>query len=294
MYLNNLLGEIYPDKEAPIELLKKYDLEGLLEKSILKINAVLERPPVSPISLIPLAPSILLAVNIRLKFISDPNHKILLEILIADVASYLIEQMVKKSDRPATALKELKISLENASDLEGYNFQSLLSLLRYDYLETTYSKDKPIAIETFGYDWKGKPHDLDLIAKKLYKQNSIKSIREFRELFSNHNNPALRVMFSKDSLPFLFILFDELKRKKLIIPKGCNGHFHPLRVYGMDFEKKILIASEPKLIKAGLKRDPEKLAILQNKANEWLNGITPRVTSKLPLASQRKINHPGV
>ena len=96
-------------------------------------------------------------------------------------------------------------------------------------------------------------------------------------------------MFANDVVHFLVVLFDELKRRKLIVPKGCNGHFHPLRVYGIDFNGNFLITTEPKLIKAALKKDVEKLEILQNKANDWLTGIVPRITSKLPLANERRI-----
>jgi hypothetical protein len=289
MYIFQLVGEVYPDKEAPLELLTKYDLEQLLEKAILKIKLVLENPPVTTLSVISLAPSVLLSVNARLKNVPNLNHKRHLEMMIADIASHLIEEMIKKSNQPASALKQLKTALKDAAELEGYDFNALLSLLRYKHLEETYVKDKPVMVETYWLAWKGKPHELDYIAKKLSKKGWIKSTREFRHLFEEHNDSSLKVMFAREGLHFLLVLFDELKSKKLIVPKGCNGHFHPLKVYAIDFDKNVLIISEPKLIKAALKKDSEKLQNLREIASEWLRGINPITTSKLPLASQRKM-----
>ena len=275
MQLVDLLEEVYPyDKEVPLELLRKYDFETILNKAIQKILTAQGNPQLASIILISYAPSVFLSVNNRLKGIIDQVHKGLLEMLIADVLSHLIEDSLKISNRPATDLRSLKVSLENASDLEGYDFPAVLQLLKYEKLETTYTKDKPLAVDTFWYNWRAKPHELDSIAKKLIRQGSIKSVRDFRELFDDHKNPNLRVMFANDVVHFLVVLFDD---------------FHPLRVYGIDFNGNFLITTEPKLIKAALKKDVEKLEILQNKANDWLTGIVPRITSKLPLANERRI-----
>lgn len=291
MLLTKLLEEVYPyDKEIPLELLRTYDFETVLEKAVQKIMSVPSNPQLASMMLITYAPSVLYSVNSRMRNVTDTVHKHLLEILIADVLNYLIGDLLKKSNQPSTDLKKLKISLENASDLENYNFSDLLQLLKYDKLETSYPTDKTKAPKIFWYAWKALAHDLDSIAERLIKQHSIKSVKEFRKLFDEYHPIDLRVFFSRDSIHFLIVLFDQMKAKRLVSPRGCNGHFHPIQVYGVDFDNKVLFTTEAKLIKSSLKNDPEKLQNLVGKANEWLAGITPRTTSDLPLAKDRKIS----
>jgi hypothetical protein len=277
MYLHNLLEEVFQDKDTALILLKKYDLIEALEKAIDAIKKVLDKPPVSVSSLAGLAPSVLFAVNSRLGSVNDSTDKLNLEILVSDVAHHLIKKLMDECKQPVTALREIKNALKSATDFGIYNFDSLLTLLKYDVLEKLYYKD-----ETYWYDWQGKLHELDELSDKLKKLKNIKSVKDFKKLFESHNNPELRVELSSDSAPFLIALFDELKDKELIIPRGGTGHFHPLRVYGFNPKGEFLMKNEPRFIKKNAKRHPKKWAKIENKAKELVAPIMTLATSRPP------------
>ncbi len=288
--LTELFRQVYPfdDKEIPLELLRKYDFENLLLR-VLETTGGAKNSTMASMLLVTFAPIVVQSVNSRLNK-AIPEDKARLEILCVDVLSFLMQDLLKKSNHPRTDLQNLRLSLENLYKLEGHDFPTLMAILKYDELEKAFPKDTPVIAEKYWYVWTGKPHELDFIASKLYKQCFIKSVKEFRKLFEENHPLNLAVSFARESINFLIVLFDELKVRKLISPKGNNGHFHPLRVYGVDFEGKLLIVVEPKTIKAALKNDPEKLRKLQEKANDWLEGITPRLTSNSPLGNQRQIS----
>ena len=277
MYLHNLLEEVFQDRDTALALLKKYDLIEALEKAIDAIKKVLEKPPVSVASLVGLAPSVLFAINSRMGSVNDPIDKLNLEILVSDVAHHLIKKLIDECKQPATALREIKNALRSAADFGIYNFDALLTLLKYDVLEKMYSKD-----ETYWYDWNGKLHELDELSDKLKKLKVIKSVKDFKKLFEPHNNSELRVEFSSDSAPFLISLFDELKSKGLIVPRGGTGHFHPLRVYGIDPKGEFLMEKEPRFIKKNAKRHLKKWEKIENKAKELVAPIMTPATSRPP------------
>ena len=277
MYLDDLLEEVFQDKETPNAILRKYDLVDVLEKTIQSISKELNHSAISITRLVGLAPSVLFLINNRLAKITNQEDKKELEFLMAEVTNHLIKKLLAKCDQPATALKEIKVALETASDINAFNFGALLQILKYDNLEVTYKED-----ETYWYDWCGKLHELDGLAEKLRRHGLIKSVKDFKELFKAHGNAKLKVQFSKDSVPFLIALFDELKIKGLIIPRGGTGHFHPLKIYGMTFENKVLIKGEPKSIKRNTKRKPEKWERIENKAKDLVTPIAHSITSRSP------------
>lgn len=288
MYLDLLLDEVFQDKETPLALLRKYDLVSVLEKTIQSIGKELSHSPIAITRLVGLAPSVLFLINNQLAKITDQKDKGELELLMADVTNHLIKKLMDKCNQPATALKEIKSSLETASDINAFNFGALLHLLKYDNLELTYKED-----ETYWYDWMGKLHELDELADKLRKQGIIKSVKDFKQLFKAHGNSKLKVQFSKDSPPFLIALFDELKIKGIIIPRGGTGHFHPLKIYGVTFENKVLIKNEPKAIKRNAKRKPEKWERIENNAKDLIAPLVAPITSRSPRARPNEINRTG-
>jgi hypothetical protein len=288
MYLDSLLAEVFQDKETPLILLRKYELDGLLEKAVHSIDGILSNPPVSVTSLVGLAPSVLVLINSRLSRVTDAKDKGELELLMAEVSAHLLKKLLAKSKQPATALREIKNSLETASSLHEFKFEALLNLLNFDNLEASFKED-----ETYWYEWTGKPHELDELAERLRRQGVIKSVKSFKELFKNHGDSTLQVHFAKERLSFVIALFDELRSKGLIVPRGGTGHFHPLKVYGVDLENKVLIKNEPKSIKKNAKKKPEIWEKAENWAKDLVGSIVPAATSKSPRVEQRKITRVG-
>ena len=125
----------------------------------------------------------------------------------------------------------------------------------------------------YHYEWLGKLHHLDELSNNLKHEKTILSVKDFKKLFEKHDNPLLKVQFEKQSLHFLLALFDELRNRKLLLPKGNKGHFHPLKAYGVDFENNILIKKSPKTIKFTAKKNAEKWEKHVNKAKSWTGGF---------------------
>lgn len=284
MYLSTLLEEVFQDEEIPITLLRKYDLEAVLERAVVSIDKILSHSPVSTTRLAGLAPSILFLINNRLSKVTDPIDKGNLEFLMAEVTVHLLKKLLEKSDQPSTALKEIKNSLETASNVSDYNFAALLAILKYNSLENHYKED-----DTYYYDWTGKPHELDELTSKLRRQGVIKSVKVFKQLFRDHGNTSLTVHINRESVHPMIALFDELKKRGLIISRGGAGHFHPLKVYGVDFENKVLMKNEPKSIKKNAKKKPEIWGKTENWAKELINSVVVSTTSKPPQVDRSKI-----
>lgn len=69
------------------------------------------------------------------------------------------------------------------------------------------------------------------------------------------------------------MLFDELNTKGLIKPKGEKAkHFTPLKAYAVDFEKELLINTEPKHIRYRISRDETNHSTLKGIVNRWIQG----------------------
>lgn len=273
MSIDQILEELFADKATPISLLKKYNLYDVLNNGISLIKNTTDNHPVDAYKFREISASILVSVNSRLGGVADSAEKQHLELLISEVVQYLLRKVIERIGQPNVLITYLKESLQTASSINGYNFEALRNLLKLNHYETTVPIRKPVGI--FYYDWLGKDYDLADLADNLKADQSVSSVKDFKRLFKNHNDHSLKVQFSRPNLPFLLALFDELKFRKLIFPKGNKGHFHALRTYGVDFENKLLIDREPKTIKYIAQKNPEKWQQYVDKAKSWTDSYKP-------------------
>lgn len=268
MTLDQILYELFADKETPISLLKRYNLYNVLNNGISLIKNATDNHPVDASKFREISASILVSVNSRLVVVTDPAEKQHLELLISEIVQYLLRKVIERIDQPNVLLNYLKESLQTASSINGYDFEALRNLLKLNHYQSTLPIIKHGGI--FYYDWLGKDYDLTDLADNLKAEKSLVSVKDFKRLFTNHNDHSLKVQFSRSNIPFLLALFDELKFRKLIFPKGNKGHFHPLRAYGVDFENKLLIDREPKTIKYIAQKNPEKWRQYLDKVKSWI------------------------
>lgn len=273
MSLDQILSQLFVDKEVPLLLLRKYNLQDILNKGILAVKAAMDKQPLNSSSMREIAASILVAVNSKLGGISDPSEKQHIELILRDIAQHLLEKkIIPSSNQPGELIRDVRSSLETTAAIHDYNSEALFKVLKLDQIEAkfpTIQKSNGI----YHYEWLGKLHHLDELSNNLKHEKTILSVKDFKKLFEKHDNPLLKVQFEKQSLHFLLALFDELRNRKLLLPKGNKGHFHPLKAYGVDFENNILIKKSPKTIKFTAKKNAEKWEKHVNKAKSWTGGF---------------------
>lgn len=302
MQLNDLLKDIYQDEEIPVQLLVKYGLESVLDTIVQKVTNILQTLPVPNGRIVSLAPMAAVLINSSLREVPTGNDKDKLVYLAAEVSNHLFRKLIESSEQPVAAIRDIRKSLEDACELNKYNLDDLLEKIRFNEIETQYSKSIAISLPFFNkkkkgiywYDWIGKRNLLNKLSHKLQRQGYIFSVREFKKLFKQHGDPELRVRFKIGCAPFMIALFEELKIAEFIIPKGSrpNAYFHALHTYGVDFAGEKWMKSEPKSTKTIAKRNKENWIKIENSAKAIVLELQRAVASKLPLPNSGQNSHP--
>jgi len=280
MSLKEILQEHFYDCERPLALLKKHNLEELFENSVQVIRIEIQKEPIDFAKFRVIASNVLVAVNTKLRDINDSYEKGYLENIAREVAVHLLSKISMSAGNAARLMGEIKSGLETTSSLNGYNFEALIALLKLNNESSRVTGSRLNG--PFYYEWKGSPNDLDDLVQNLKSAGWISSVKQFRKLFTNHRGETLQIPFNPERLHDVLALFDVLKAKKLITPKGSKGHFHSLRCYLVDFENKVLIKEDPKTIKMIAKRDTENWEKLIINATRKVAGYKVAQPAKLP------------
>jgi hypothetical protein len=277
MSYEEILNEIYTDKEKAIRLFQKYDLESVIKKAIDLVKSKTAIDSQKPVRIGGLPTIMLHGVNSKLKDISDDGEKREVELLVSDIAFFLLNQLLQKTNgNRAELLIEVKESLQDACVIYNYNYEQLMLLFNLDKFAKIVStvEYKSSSLEAshipIHYEWLGKNHQLDELAKDLKSGNIIRSVKEFKSLFGVKPQA---VQFNDAKIDYLIVLFDLLKEHKLISIKGNRGHLHPLKVHGVDFDNKVLIKNSPKSINYAIKKNPAKWSKITGICNQWIDGF---------------------
>jgi len=269
MDLENILDSVFVNKDEALALVKKYDLGQILQKGIAAVKNYSQDRTLKSYRIGDISAFVLIEVNSKLKLISDLSEKRKLELLLRDIANYLIGRTIGSStEGPEYIIQEIKLSCKAACEFHDYDYETLLDTLDLRKFEKLFPGSSAIH-----YDWNGSYQDLDELARNLKSDGCIQSVKEFKCLFDASITHSFAVHFAKEKIPFLLALFDELKLTGLITPKGNKGHFHPLRVHGVDFDQKVLIQKDPKSIKFSTKKNMAKWSQLTKKAENWVNAF---------------------
>ena len=258
--LIHLLNVLFHDGEVAHNLLRKHGLDSVLDTAIPALQSNLITSPINQFQLTAAAAAIVTSVNAKMQVVKDPGEKQHLELLLKQIFVHVFEKIIEQARNPGELLSSIKSGLKSACSIGGYNLDALLKLFQFDELEVKHRVTKQVTAKHVYYDWNGKDADLIDLAQNLKDHKCIASVKEFRKLFSKEITLAHRVHINTQNLELILALMDGLKAKKLITPRGGQGHFHPLTVYGVNLEGKLLSEHPPKTIKS---------MALKNKAN-WL------------------------
>lgn len=277
MSYEEIINEIYADKEKAIKLFNKYDLEHVIRRAIevVKSKTAIDSP--QPIRIGGMSALLLREVNTRLRNVPDQIEKRDLEVLISDIAFYLLNKVIRatKGDH-VELLEEVKESLKDTCSSDGYDFNELVHFLNLNRLIELAStlrqkvNTKKATIEPH-YEWLGKDYELDELSRTLKSANVIKSVKAFKSLFEY--TPQTGIEFNAEKVEHVVVLFDLLKERQLITTKGSRGHLHPLKVYSVDFEKGVFVKKEPKSINYALRKNQSKWSKLRIECGKWLGHI---------------------
>lgn len=254
MSLAEILKELFYDDEMPLTLLKKHHLEDTFEKSIDLIKIEIEKKPVDFGKFRDIASNVLVSVNTKLREITEPIEKRYVELLLKEVAVCLLSKITKTTNSERL-LAEIYSALETTSSIKGYNFEALVALLKLNQKGSKFMTSRLSG--TFYYDWNASDSDLTDMIQSLKSHGWITTVKDFRSLFTNHGNENLQIQFESTKISDLIALFEVLKSKKLITPRGCKGHFYPLKRYLVNLEKELLIKNDPKVLKMMAKRNKD-------------------------------------
>lgn len=296
MSYEEILNEIYADKEKAIVLFQKYDLESVIKKAIDLVKSKTSIDSPKPVRIGGLPAIMLHGVNSRLKDIFDENEKREVEILVSDIAFFLLNHLLQKAKgNRAELLNEVKESLKDACATYNYKYEQLMLLFNLDKFTKIVStiEDSPSIQQTsrnqIHYEWLCKNYDLDELARELKSENIIKSVKEFKSLFDVQPQPS--VHFNAQKLDYVIVLFDLLKERKFISVKGNRGHLHPIKIHGVDFDNKVLIKNNPKSINYSIKKNPERWSKIRGICGRWIEGFgQPKNDLELTLAKVNPIS----
>lgn len=280
--LNALIDKIFVNKKEQVfVLLSKYELDKFISTFHSKImNLQKEDLTSEKKTLSSLASSFLTRINSILENLTSIEEKEELEYILSEISNEFIFQIIQKEGiSNGQVLTEIKDSIVTTCEANNWNVEALMKLTKIDILHalsvksappltnitTNNTKNKPLV---YYYDWL--KSDLNELSYNLKDQKTIKSISEFKKLFTNHDGD-IKVRMNGDQLEFIIILFDELKRNKFIKACGSKGHFFPLTNYCVDFDKKELIKKPPKRIKELVSRNKVKHKQLMDRVNILLD-----------------------
>ena len=281
MNVDSIISRLYPeDKEAVMALLDEHKLVVVTDKTIELLEAQFAQMEVMKpfeldMSIGNMASSYLTQVNAIVASAKDEETKESLRNIIFEISIFLIRSVIEFSNREVhETVSIIKKSLKMACQINNYDFDTLNRFLRLDlmYKISTITKKKLTPQVITYYEWKAEPYKLDEIARNLKAENSIDSVKTFKELFEPHEND-LKVGVNMQSLPFIMVMLDVFKQKGLILPKGRKGHFTPLVQYGTNLAGSELFIKEPKHIMYAIKKDEKKYEQYLRKVNNWLAQI---------------------
>src|SRR4051812_14775176 len=130
MSIEQIMKELFYNDEKPIQLLRKYNLEEIFDRSIQIIKDEVERRPIDFSKFRDIASSVLVSVNSKLREVHDVYEKAYFEQILKEVCNYLLLQITNVGVDSTKLMAEILSGMETASALNGYNFEALIALLQ--------------------------------------------------------------------------------------------------------------------------------------------------------------------
>lgn len=284
--LDSLISEIYANKHREILVeLSKYNLLDVFQNAVNHLNKVVSLK--KPLRISAVTSSHITNINNVMKEIEDSGEKAKLKMYCADISRELLLHFIRHSNKSLEqTIQEIKDSLEDVMSINGYDKEDFDNYFDLGILERTLksglenlrSRSLILEVPNYYYEWKSKSmdNDLDDLASNLKTEKIISDKREFKKLFRPHSED-IQVRFDRDSLIFLVILFSRLHDLKVIKCVGKNGgKFVPLKLYGFDFDKNLLMSNlDPRRLKERIFKSPQKHKKIVQKVEKWVQPYIP-------------------
>ncbi|MBL7729797.1 MAG: hypothetical protein JNM88_01355 [Chitinophagaceae bacterium] len=276
--------EKYENAGKLIELVREYDLENVINKAIQQIESKIRNKKTQDLPR--LSGIILNDINSLISKINDPGKKKQIEYLLSDIFQEYLKK-ISEEENSQTILSEIQEGIRTACDYSGYDYDKLSAYLNIEKQQVLLPRKNRRDIY---YDWNGEVHELDELARHIYDMKLILSVKEFKRLFSPVSG-HLSLKCNQEYTDKLLVLFQILKERKLITPKGKgnSGHFTPFVQYSTDNEGNFLIEKSANKEHEKLKRNKAKYQKLREKMEGVVNGIVnkpirqPRDNDRYPL-----------
>lgn|SRR3989338_5430076 len=277
--LKSLIDRIFANKQDEIfSLLQKHGFEKFLSGFIAKIDEIEISDVAEYNHVTSLSSTFLTRINSVLENVSNVDDKEQLEHILGEISNELIFRIVQKGgvakNKVLTIIKDALITTCSAN---GWNADELFKMIKLDLFHSlTVKTEISLKLDisksnntVHYYEWLRDEILLDQIAHDLKDMKIVKSVAEFKGLFGKHDG-FLRVRMNREKLDFIFILFDQLKGRNYIKMRGSRGYFTPLKEFGVDFEKNVLIKRPPKRIKEAIIKNEAKHRSLLEKIDQLL------------------------
>jgi hypothetical protein len=250
--LENRIRSTYGNADELIVLVRKVDLENVINKSIEEIERALKIQDST--KLIAISGTILNNVNSRIVELKDPEEKQNIEYLLADIFQYYLGQVATQSNGPQI-VKGIHDNLKITCEISGYNFEEFSAVLNIKKHQVLI----PQTNKNLHYEWLGDEDELERLIQAIHDRGYFRSLKEFKKLFKPIIG-NLVIVCNKDAKNELLLFFHLLKEDKLIRPKGkgSSGHFAPFVQYAVDNDSNFLFEKDINKKHELLKRNPVK------------------------------------
>lgn len=270
--LHEILSELFVETAAvqSSSLIRKHELERMIDDTIVQINIALEDEKRSTTSvgytdISPIAVAFLTGINDVVGPISDQKEKHELKYLLAQISDQIINQYISLSKgRPEEILKRLSAAIKCTCRVRGYDSQDLEKYLPIENKARTVE----VAVKSTSvvsanrqenlpwYCWGGDEKKKNALLEGLIQHDIIKSKKDFEKLFKPSVEP-LDIKVDPKKLDHLMVLVLVLSDPKvqLLQPKVNKGHFHPLAVHAVDLDGNKLFKNRPKSELYALKKN---------------------------------------
>jgi hypothetical protein len=247
--LEHIIFDSYIDWELIVQIVRENDFEESLYPGFKHISDKIKSNKLESIP--NLVGSLLTTINEKLKDLKGKEKQILEDL---SIEMFLAQRELLLSKKNGNVCWERCIpAIKDTCDFKGYDFEVLSRMLKLNFVKPPNSALQRTLEDLPYYDWLGSKKALPELIKDLRSKQWIRNVNEFKRIFTPSIKPDFKFCAPTENKEKLLVLFTELKRQSLIVPKRNKGHLYPLYLYGVDLEKK-LFEKEPKRYLENLKR----------------------------------------
>ncbi len=262
-----LLNKFQQGQEL-VRIFRSYNIELFLEGVFGKLRTI--DPSDHSFSFESYTCLILHESNQMILKIGNLSDRLMIKTTLAELFQAFIIQYIRPF--PERIPKFIQ-AVKSTCEFHKYDFNDAYHFLRLYDLEMVLgiaSKNKPYY--EYRYHWQGTKKSFDELINEFLIHEYIYSKKEMKSLFDpKSSSRGVRVKIDKKLE--LAVAIDLLYLNDLIIIKGRNGKFIPLRKFVVVKEKELLYKTDPSRMIERAKRNQTDLRAIQGKILIWVKPI---------------------